>query len=540
MQKIILIALSMLLFLPATAQEKATPIKSTISGVTVFMSGAEIQRNATIQLKSGSQQIIFENLPANINPQSIQVAGKGNFTILGVSHRMNFLQVNEKSADIIKIEDSLNLVKDKIQLQKANLSVLLAERNMLKANESIGGSQTGVKTADLAAFAEYYSKKMTDLSTRNVKGRQVLREMLKDSVRLQKQLNELQRRPRNATSEVVVGLTAPAAVNAQLSISYLAYEAGWNVNYDLRSSDINKPVELTYKAQVYQNTGEEWKNVKPVFSTANPTVSNTKPVLNPWFLSFYQPVQPKMYNSNLRVRGAGIRQEQEMMMDEMVEEAPVMMAATAADMTTVSESQTSVEFIVDIPYSIPGDGQQQTVELAKYSLPAVYEYYAVRKLEKDAFLMAKTTGWEKLNLLPGTANLFFEGKYVGESYIDTQQTGDTLALSLGRDKNITVTRTRQKDFAEKQFLSSNITETREWHLNVQNKKNQPVVITVEDQIPVSTNKEIKVETVDISNGTLNAATGIVTWRYTLQPQETKSMNLKYSVKYPKDKKVMLE
>ncbi len=521
--------------LTAMAQEKPTAVKSTINGVTIFTNGAEIQRSGTIQLKAGAQQVVFEGLPLNLNAQSIQVSGKGNFTLLGVSHRANFLQKAEQTKEVKKMEDSLQLVSEKIQLQKAGLSVIISERNLLKANESIGGAQTGVKTADLATFADYYRTRLTDLGNKHVKSLSALKEMQKDSVRLQKQLNELQRRPQQATMEVVLDLTAPAAGNAQLNLSYLVYEAGWNVNYDLRSDELDKPIALTYKAIVYQNTGEDWKNVKPVFSTANPTVSNTQPVLNPWYLSFVEP-QPPMAP---RVKGLGPQMKaQELMM--MEDNAAMPMFVTTAAHSTVSEARTSVEFSIDVPCSISGNGQEQTVELAQYSLPATYEYYAVRKLEKDAFLLAKTTGWENLNLLPGQANIFFEGKYVGESYISTEKTGDTLALSLGRDKNISITRTRKKEFSEKQFLSSNITETREWDLSVQNKKGQAITITVEDQIPVSTNKEIKVEAINISNGTLDTSTGLVKWTYTLQPKEIKAINLKYSIKYPKDKKVVLE
>jgi len=178
--------------------------------------------------------------------------------------------------------------------------------------------------------------------------------------------------------------------------------------------------------------------------------------------------------------------------------------------------------------------------LAKHSLPAAYEYYAVRKLEKDVFLLAKVAGWEKLNLLSGNANLFFEGKYVGESYIETRQTDEELTLSLGRDKNITVTRIRKKDFSEKQFLSTTVTETREWDLTVHNKKNQAVVITVEDQIPVSTEKDIKIEAINISKAQFDKELGKLTWKLNLKPSETQSMNVKYSVKYPKDRKMVLE
>ena len=136
--------------------------------------------------------------------------------------------------------------------------------------------------------------------------------------------------------------------------------------------------------------------------------------------------------------------------------------------------------------------------------------------------------------------MFFECKYVVKSYIETRQTDDTLTLSLGRDKNITVTRVRKKDFSEKQFLGNNVVETREWELTAHNKKQQAVIVTLEDQIPVSTDKEIKVEVLEIAGAQHDQATGKLAWRIALKPSESRTMTVKYAVRHPKNRTVVLE
>ena len=518
-------------------------VASAISQVTIFLKGAEIQREGVVNLQAGAQQLIFENLPQDINPRSIQVSGTGNFTILGVSHRLNYLKPAEKTKEIINLETSLKALEEKIELQQALYNNLNAEEIMLGANQSIGGQQTGVKISELKEFADFFRTRLDDLIKRKLEINTEIQKLTKEIGAINNQLHAFRSVPQKPTSVIIVEVTAAANTEAKLTVNYLVFNAGWSPSYDLRVSDINNPVELTYKANVYQHTGEEWKNVKPVFSTANPTINNAKPVLNPWFLSFYQAPAVSNYqsfNSSNRM----MKKEVKMMHDEVdcceiMEDAKIV-ASTSAQSTTVHESQTSVEFVIDIPYTVDGNGQSQAVELAKYSLPAIYEYYAVRKLEKDVFLLAKITGWEKLNLLSGVTNVFFEGKYVGESNIETRQTDDTLALSLGRDKNITITRIRKKDFSEKQFLGSTITETREWDLTVHNKKKQTITIIVEDQIPVSTEKEIKVETLNISGAEMDKETGKLSWKCLLEPTESKNMNVKYTVKYPKNRTVVLE
>jgi uncharacterized protein (TIGR02231 family) len=545
MKKItILITILLTTFMQLQSQDNVTTVSSAISNVTVFLRGAEIQREGSASLKTGAQQIVFENLPQDINPQSIQVAGTGNFTILGVSHKINHLKPAEKSKEVEDLEKSLKELQDNIALQQYLHKNLEEEGEMLKKNASIGGSQTGVNIDDLKKFSDYFHSRLTELTKSKVEINLKLRDMTTEMTRIQNQLQSLKAVSQKVTSSVIVEVTAQSAVQAKFSITYLVYSAGWSASYDLRAVDVNNPVELTYKANVYQSTGEDWKNIKPVFSTANPTVNNTKPELHPWYLSFYKPAPVSNYQAfnaiQGRVAGLEVKSDEILEYAEMRMKSPAPEALSTADLTTVQENQTSVEFIIDIPYTIPSDGQEHAVELAKHSLPAVYEYYAVRKLDKDVFLLAKVTGWEKLNLLSGEANVFFEGKFVGESHVETRQTDDILTLSLGRDKNITITRIRKRDYAEKQFLGSNITETREWDLTVHNKKKQPITIIVEDQIPISTEKEIKVEEINISNAIKDIDTGKLTWKLNLKPSESQSMNVKYTVKYPKNKKVILE
>lgn len=524
-----------------TAQEHVAVIPSAISGVTVFLKGAEVQRTGVVTLKEGAQQIVFENLPQHINLQSIQVSGTGKFTILGVTHRTNYLQSAEKTKEVVALEDSLRLLNENIAQQGAALAVIKEEQDMLKANRYIGGANTGVKLVDIKAFSDYFGAQLSVLSKRKVNLEAEWQKLKERAERIDKQLKELQQRPQTPTSEIVVDITAPAATKATLTASYLAYDAGWTPAYDLRSAEVHQPVTLIYKAYVSQSTGEAWTDVKPVFSTGNPTLNQTKPTLMPWYLSFYEPVIITAYGVARRKSAVASRNMQEQQPEAMLlSESVAPDAQTAADYTQVSESQTNIEFVVEAPYTIVSDGQEHAVELATYALPAKYEYHAVRKLEKDVFLIAKITGWESLNLLSGQANLFFEGKYVGKSYIETRQTEDTLTLSLGRDKNITVTRVRKKDFSEKQFFGNNVTETREWELAVHNKKKQPVIITVEDQVPVSTDKEIKVEALDISGAQHDLPTGKLTWRLELKPSESRSMTLKYTVKHPKNRTVVLE
>ncbi|SEP05973.1 conserved hypothetical protein [Mucilaginibacter gossypiicola] len=204
------------------------------------------------------------------------------------------------------------------------------------------------------------------------------------------------------------------------------------------------------------------------------------------------------------------------------------------------ENQTNIEFNIANPYTVPSDGKQYAVEISQYNIDATYQYYVAPKLSTDVFLTAQLTNWNKYSFLSGEANLFFEGTYIGKSLINTDATTDTLNLSLGTDKNIVVTRTLEKGLVMRQSSGSNQKETRNWLIDVKNRKSQPVNLLVEDQVPVSQNKDIEVEAQETSGAKPDVTTGKISWNFMLNSLDEKKVKLKYQVKYPKNQSVIVQ
>ena len=208
--------------------------------------------------------------------------------------------------------------------------------------------------------------------------------------------------------------------------------------------------------------------------------------------------------------------------------------------TAQVENQTTVDFEIELPYTVHSDNKNYSVDMAFYDVPAFYQYYAVPKVDKDAFLIANIVGWEKYNLLEGEANVFFEDTYVGKTLMDVRYASDTLEISLGRDKKVSVNREKVKDFTTKQFIGSKKEETRAWKTTVKNNKNQEINMIVLDQVPVSTIEAIEVSVQNISGGKQNAETGEIKWEFKIKPSDKKEFDLRYSVKYPKNSNVFVE
>jgi uncharacterized protein (TIGR02231 family) len=531
MKKIIFLSTAILLGSISYAGTDPIPVKSDIREVTVFLSGAQVTRIGTVNLEEGIQTVIFTGLPQNINTESIQVKGSGNFTILSVTHQINYLIPREKTVEIRIMEDSLESLKKQISLEQAILRVYQEEENFLLANKQIGGQNTGVKVEDLKSALELYRTRLTETAKLKLKSNLSITSLNEKITRLTNQLTTLNS-SNSPTSEILVTLNAHATGSSSFNLSYLVQDAGWIPEYDLRATDVKSPLELSYKANVFQKSNENWKNVKLTLSTGNPALGGAKPLLQPWYLVFQEPMRLK---TKMKMDEAGYAPA------EMVETKSLMQPEAAMNnLVVVTTGQTTASFNITTPYTILTDGKKYLVEIQKNTLAARFEYQSVPKLDPDAFLVARVTGWEDLNLLSGEMNLFFEGTFVGKSNLDMQNSRDTLELSLGRDKNIVIKRERRKEYTAVQTIGSNRKESRAFDFSLRNNKKQDVDLVIIDQLPVSTNKDISVDAVEISGAAFDKETGKLIWKFPLKSSENKTLRLAYEVKYPKDKKVILE
>ena len=208
--------------------------------------------------------------------------------------------------------------------------------------------------------------------------------------------------------------------------------------------------------------------------------------------------------------------------------------------TVQLENQTTVEFKIDIPYTIKSDSRNYVVQMTAYEVPASYEYYCVPKIDTDAFLLGYVTDWEKYKLLEGEANIFFEDTYIGKSILDVRFIKDTLSLSLGRDKGVIVTREKIKDLTTQKLIGAKKEETRAWRISVKNNKTLDIKMVLLDQVPVSTLDEIEIDIKEASRGVWNKETGEIKWELELDSKESRDLDLKYAIKYPKHRNLIFE
>jgi len=525
---------AMLLSVLVTFADDEKPLPTTISNVTVFLSGAQVERTGTLYLNAGNYDIVMEDLPTSINPNTIQVTGKGNLTVLSVENRINYLKSQIKPKNVLMLEDSLELLRNQVNYQNALLSVYSSEEAMILANKEIGGADNGVDIAALKANADFYRLRLTEIKTKQLEIGIKVAKFNRDMNRIQQQLSELNAKQNQPTGEIVVRVIVKAAGNATFVARYNVQNAGWAPMYDIRATDVGNPIKLTFKAGIYQSTGENWDKVKLTLSTANPNQSSDKPILNPWYLYYNNYIRQERSNDyRNKPMAAEAKSEVAGAYDEDKE------FESAVAYTTVTEYPINFEYVIDLPYSVESNGKPRIIQVQEYELAAMYQYYTAPKLDNDAFLLARVTGWEKFNLLPGESNVFFQDTYVGKSYVNPLTALDTLEVSLGRDKSISLKREMVKDYTSDRFIGTSRKVTKGWEITVRNNKSKEIDIVIEDQFPITTNKEIEIEKIEYSGGTVDENTGKVTWNLKLKPGESKKLIIKYSVKFPKEQNIIV-
>lgn len=524
-------------------------VDSKITHVTVFPNSAQVTRSGSFSIQPGMSQIIFENVSPYLNQSGIQAKGKGNFTILDVKFRTKQPEIVLPTSNELppKIINEIELLRDSIvflnfDLTKVqdNIYSLELEKQILLNNQLVKG-HGGDTITELKATMEYFRTKISDINDRIITHKQDQFKLNKKLTRMNKRLTELeaynqQQNPlpkdNKIIYQIIVTINADYAVNGSIDVSYTVTNAGWLPTYDLKTSGIENPVQLIYKANVWQNTGEEWNKANLKLSTITPSANNVKPVLPIFYLNYYN------YNVVQTTSSSSKRESRTMAgAPSAAEEMDLDDANYAYNYTYVAQTMTNVEFDIKIPYTVPSDGQYHIIPIQNETISTKYVYHIVPKIETQAFLIAKLTDWQKLDLLPGQANIYFDGTFVGETQINPSTLSDTLELALGRDRSLQIQRKQTINKTEKKLVGTIVTKQIGFEITIKNTKMANVDIVVQDNIPISTNDEIKVKVLNDGKSNYSESSGILTWFNPLKAGETKKLSFSYEIEYDSAKPI---
>jgi uncharacterized protein (TIGR02231 family) len=535
-------------------------VKAQITEVTVYAQGAQLFQKANYSIKPGISEVIIEGISPYIDQNSLQVKATGSVVILDSKYSLfqpTHTIVNESAIplkirrEIRQVEDSLKMLGFDLQEIQDEIDVLTTAKSIIANNGTLRNQGKVTDSLNLLKQAvEYYSSKVLEINKKilALRKRKVEREAKKSSLdeRLQK-LREYQEnngiQPENdePIHRITVTLSAKEIATGKLTISYLVENAGWVPRYDLRSDGMTSKINLTYKAQVFQNSGLDWENVRLNISTNNPYQNKTKPSLDPWYIDYnnYRTQVQQKTNAKARLDEKAEADAAPMAYTNSLSLSKVNVGMTSADFVQVVRQMTSAEFKIDLPYTIKSDNEQHMVLIKVADLDAEYKYFSIPKLDNSAYLVAQLTNLDELGLVPAQANIFYDGSYIGETYLDPSVMEDTLSLSLGKDPNILVKRTLLKKESKERIIGESKERTMSYSIEVKNNKATPIELIIQDQLPITQNPEILIEPTTLDKGALETKSGIVTWKINLKPKDNKTINFGYKVKYKKELNVFL-
>ncbi len=506
-----------------------------INQASVFQHGAELTSSARITLPKGETEILFTNVAGNIIQQSLTVGADNNVAVLSATSQNDYLGGEAITPRAQGIKDSIEVLNESIFLLNDKKTVIEEQIAVLRENRKVTGGDKGLPVAELQKMLDLVNTRLNSLLAEKHDIDKKSTKINERIALLNRQLEEEKKKNYQPGGQVLVKFYSEKATTSNIYMSYVVNDAGWTPTYDLRVEKINSPVKLFYKANIYQNTGVKWDNIKIVLSTGNPSEGAEAPTLSPWYLSFYSPqVNSSAYFNSVQLNRGGYHEAKD---TDKKYKAFAAAPASINQYVQVDNSGINTSFDIDLPYTIPSDGQQHLVAIKEYELPASYRYFAVPKLDRDAFLQARITNWETLNLLPAQTNVFYEGTYVGQGYIDMRNVKDTMNISLGRDKKIIIRREKDKDYRAVKTFGSNLRQSYAYTISVRNTRSEPIDLMLLDQFPVSNDKDIVIEEPTAENGYIDETNGSIKWNLNIKANELQKLKLSYTVKYPKDKSI---
>jgi len=560
-------------------------IKSKLDEATVFFKGAELIHSASTTLSKGDNELVIEGLSAPIDKNSLKIKASNGVIVSGFEYSIDYLsETKTENPSIQQWQDSIDIYKRWIEKIETDTKIDSNLLNLLQKgiDKNVSGSEKGLGIDELIKTMDYYKNQSTDIAYTQIKNKQKKEEYSQAIEKWENQLKQESTKNNKTSGVLKLTLSSPATTSCQFTITYYTQAARWTPYYDILVESTERPIKIASKAKVRQTSGLDWNKVKLTLSSATPSFGKVAPLFRAWFLDYTQPIVtiPKEYHMEIAQNAYSYTQKPAKkkpaaetssrnsgdepvyvvdgevvdleyiesldpdMIKELVKESDGMVNVTLKSMNdyvTQAETELNLVYNIDLPYSIPGSGKEQSIPLQVKEVAADYQYYCAPKLDPGTYLLAEIQDWQKLGLLSGKANITYEGTYVGETYIDAASTAATLSLTLGADKRIIVKREKMKDYSSTKFLGNDIKQVFTYKLTVKNNRNRSIKMVLKEQYPISSQKNIEVELLEeTSSYSFNKEeVGVITWEEDFSAGETKTYQISYNVKYPKNRRLNL-
>ncbi len=507
---------------------KALATEAPVKEVYIYLQGARLVHQLQLDLVQGAQTVRIAGLADGADEASTRLMLPKGLQLMHYQWQHLSLRSLPEPWPLKAGYDSLHLWRADLEELRMRKDVLQQEQQLLLANKQLGGTQ-GVQVAELQKMATYFRQRLGELGKSLLDIQQQEKKLLMQADELKKSLEE--RKASLAAYENVIQaeVVAQKAGSQTLEISYNCDQVSWSPTYVIRSEGPGKPIQLTMQAEISQQTGLAWKNVKVKLAAFMPASQLQKPVLTPWFLDFLElrPITSQRYSDAPSPASARAFEKANLADSDGVEN----WAGVQRDnrfFTAVYQPETALNL---------RHGEQTRLRIEQRELPATYEHFLAPRQSQEVLLLARIPLTDSLPQLPGQTQIYFENSLVNTVWLNFAAENDTLDLPLGVDKALVVKFNNMPVVSDKKRLGNTAIKQFSYQLEVKNNRNQAVQLVVQDQLPITAQKEIEITEVELQGAGLEKESGIFTQFLAIAPGGNKSWKYGWQVRYPANKRV---
>ena len=532
-----LIVLTLLIFYSiktTNAQTNEIHLYNKPSEVTVYSSGAIANYTYTLNLKKGYNKVYLDSMPKELNKNLIYTNINNKNLIFSTEYLKNINDKTKITKLEQKIKDSIEACEIKLEEVSVIIEGSMKEKQILADFKYEQKSEKVNQLKELLETSPSFGKRIIELRREINKQERIQSELKNEIEKLEQHLFELEKSNQISNEyAIILEINSESNNTAELNLKYFTAKASWNLTYDIRVSKKNEPINLVYKAMLNQKSGINWENVKLTLSNRNPTIGSNLPVLTPWVLR-YQNTDMDKRELQSAMSELGITKSIESGVISSVTSYKIRGARDTERITysTINSNNMNVEYKLPSLYNVSSNDQYYNIIVDNKSINADYGHYTVPSLALEAYLTAKITDWSKLNLISGSASIYYEDAYIGSTNIDPNQVKDTLEFSLGVDKNITIKRKVSDEMEESKFMSSDNVQFRGYTIKVKNNSKNKVLVKIIEKFPISKNEKIKVELLETSSAKRDSKNGFLAWYKSLDSNKGEEMKMIFKVEAP--------
>jgi uncharacterized protein (TIGR02231 family) len=536
-------------FAAAPARAADVDASSAVDAVTVYPDGASVTRVIALDLPAGEHSAVLKDFPLTLDPASLRVEGEAGarLTIGAIDAKPPRAAPPVNLPELDKRIESLRDQRADLQgvINAAVARRKFAERFAEASPAGIGDKGAARPISEWrAAFAAVAEEVATsDSAIRDAERKQ--RELDREIARLE--ADRAQKPP--SKLEVRIELAAAAATKATLRVTYAVRNARWTPLYDARldtgARDRKPALELVRRAEITQNTGEDWSNVALAVSTVRTARGGKAPDLNSLIVQY--PPPPRQFGSASVSGGMDAAKPQR----SVPSPAPASKMAEAASERADEQQATADVSGFQVVFKIPGRvslGASEGAKSLRVSSATIAPDLAVRAapvLDPTAFLEASFKQTEDAPLLPGRVAIYRDGVFVGRGLMAAAGKDETVRLGFGADDKIKIERTvvKRNEGSAGLIVTTSKTDERSFKTSIRNGHDFPIRVAIEDQLPVSENEDIQVEMLSSSTPptttNLRDKRGVLEWAFEAKAGEVRDIGFAWRVRWPKDKGIVM-